>query len=145
MKYVNVCTYNSNIFQAIMTFVVKNEQGNYALLLKDLCYIIGVDIQAINQMLQLNYDTLNAENIPHLELSKIETRDNWMYINNKRERKLTDDDKYLITPDNSDALSYVLLDMIRDRSIKTDYEQTFAVILGLTVKDCFKYASQFDV
>ena len=44
MKTVDVETYDSTIFQALMTIVVKNQNDLYAITLKDLCKELQVDI-----------------------------------------------------------------------------------------------------
>ena len=144
MKSVEVETYNPDMFQAIMTIVIKNEHGEYAVLLKDLCESINVDVKAVNRMLELNYIALRNDNIPHFELSLIDQGSDWKYIQNGEQRKLTEDDKYVITLENVDALQYALLDIIREPTINTDFEERFAVILGATVKDCLMNASKFE-
>ena len=144
MKAVEVETYNPDMFQAIMTIVIKNEHGVYAVLLKDLCEMIKVDVKAVNKMLELKHIALRSDNIPHFELSLIDQESDWKYIQNGEQRKLTEDDKYVITLENADALQYALLDIIKDPSINTDFEERFAVILGATVKDCLTNASKFE-
>lgn len=144
MKAVEVETYDPKMFQAIMTIVIKNEHGEYAVLLKDLCESINVDVKAVNKMLELNYIALRSDNIPHFELSLIDHGSDWKYIQNGEQRKLTEDDKYIITLENADALPFALLDIQRDSSINTDFEERFAVILGATVKDCLMNASKFE-
>lgn len=144
MKAVEVETYNPDMFQAIMTIVIKNGHGVYAVLLKDLCEMIKVDVKAVNKMLELKYIALRSDNIPHFELSLIDQESDWKYIQNGEQRKLSDDDKYIITLENSEGLKYALLDIIRDPFINTDFEKPFAVILGASVKDCLMNASKFE-
>ena len=80
MKTVDVETYDSKIFQAIMTIVVKNQNDLYAITLKDLCKELQVDINAVNRFLELNYSALRADNLPHLELPVFNSDDTWHYI-----------------------------------------------------------------
>lgn len=144
MKEIEVETYNREMFQAIMTIMIKNEHCVYAVLLKDLCEMIKVDVKSVNRMLELNYSTLTSDNIPHYELSLIGQESDWKYIQNGKQRKLTEDDKYVITLENSEALQYALLDILRDSSINTGFEERYAVILGATVKDCLINGSKFE-
>ena len=59
--------------------------------------------------------------------------------------ELTDEeDKYIMPKGNADALPYLMLDIMRDQSIKTSYEEKFAVVLSMTLKDCLEYAHKFD-
>lgn len=48
MKTVSVETYDSRIFQAVMTIVVKNEDDSTLCSLKDLCEMIQVDVKSVN-------------------------------------------------------------------------------------------------
>lgn len=144
MKEIEVETYNPEMFQVIMTIVIKNEHNVYAVLLKDLCEMIKVDVKTVNRMLELNYNALTSDNIPHYELSLIDQESDLKYIQNGKQCKLTEDDKYVITLDNSEALQYALLNILRDSSINTDFEERFAVILGATVKDCLINGSKFE-
>ena len=144
MKTVDVETYDSTIFQALMTIVVKNQNDLYAITLKDLCEILQVDINAVNRFLELNYSALRADNLPHLELPIFNSEDTWHYIQGGGEYNVSEEDKYIMHKGNADALSYLLLDIMRDQSIETSYKEKFAVILSMTLKDCLEYAHKFD-
>ena len=144
MKTVDVETYDSKIFQALMTIVVKNQNDLYAITLKDLCEILQVDINAVNRFLELNYSALRADNLPHLELPIFNSEDTWHYIQSGGEYNVSEDDKYIMPKGNADALPYLMLDIMRDQSIKTSYEEKFAVVLSMTLKDCLEYAHKFD-
>lgn len=144
MKTVDVETYDSGIFQALMTIVVKNQNGLYAVTLKDLCEILQVDINAVNRYLELNYSSLRDNKVPHLELPQMNTIDQWRYIQGGAKYDVSEEDKYFMPKGNADALPYLLLDIMRDRSIKTSYEEKFAVVLSMTLKDCLVYAQKFE-
>lgn len=144
MKTVDVETYDSTIFQALMTIVVKNQNDLYAITLKDLCEILQVDINAVNRFLELNYSALRADNLPHLELPIFNSEDTWHYIQGGGEYNVAEEDKYIMPKGNVDALPYLMLDIMRDQSIKTSYEEKFAVILSKTLMDCLEYAHKFD-
>ena len=144
MKTVDVETYDSKIFQALMTIVVKNQNDLYAITLKDLCEILQVDINAVNRFLELNYSALRADNLPHLELPIFNSEDTWHYIQGGGEYNVSEEDKYIMPKGNVDALPYLMLDIMRNQSIKTSYEEKFAVILSKTLMDCLEYAHKFD-
>ena len=144
MKTVDVETYDSTIFQALMTIVVKNQNDLYAITLKDLCEILQVDINAVNRFLELNYSALRADNLPHLELPIFNSEDTWHYIQDGGEYNVSEEDKYIMPKGNVDALPYLMLDIMRVQSIKTSYEEKFAVVLSMTLKDCLEYAHKFD-
>ena len=144
MKTVDVETYDSTIFQALMTIVVKNQNELYAITLKDLCEILQVDINAVNRFLELNYSALRADNLPHLELPIFNSEDTWHYIQGGGEYNVAEEDKYIMPKGNVDALPYLMLDIMRNQSIKTSYEEKFAVILSKTLMDCLEYAHKFD-
>ena len=144
MKTVDVETYDSTIFQAVMTIVVKNQNDLYAITLKDLCEILQVDINAVNRFLELNYSALRADNLPHLELPIFNSEDTWHYIQGGGEYNVSEEDKYIMPKGNVDALPYLMLDIMRNQSIKTSYEEKFAVILSKTLMDCLEYAHKFD-
>ena len=144
MKTVDVETYDSTIFQALMTIVVKNQKNLYAITLKDLCEILQVDINAVNRFLELNYSALRADNLPHLELPIFNSEDTWHYIQGGGEYNVAEEDKYIMPKGNVDALPYLMLDIMRNQSIKTSYEEKFAVILSKTLMDCLEYAHKFD-
>lgn len=144
MKTVDVETYDSTVFQALMTIVVKNQNDLYAITLKDLCEILQVDINAVNRFLELNYSALRADNLPHLELPIFNSEDTWHYIQGGGEYNVSEEDKYFMPKGNADALPYLMLDIMRDQSIKTSYEEKFAVILSKTLMDCLEYAHKFD-
>ena len=144
MKTVDVETYDSTIFQALMTIVVKNQNDLYAITLKDLCEILQVDINAVNRFLELNYSALRADNLPHLELPIFNSEDTWHYIQGGGEYNVSEEDKYIMPKGNVDALPYLMLDIMRNQSIKTSYEEKFAVILSKTLMDCLEYAHKFD-
>ena len=144
MKTVDVETYDSTIFQALMTIVVKNQNDLYAITLKDLCGILQVDINAVNRFLELNYSALRADNLPHLELPIFNSEETWHYIQGGGEYNVSEEDKYIMPKGNVDALPYLMLDIMRDQSIKTSYEEKFAVILSKTLMDCLEYAHKFD-
>ena len=144
MKTVDVETYDSTIFQALMTIVVKNQNDLYAITLKDLCKKLQVDINAVNRFLELKYSALRADDLPHLELPIFNSEDTWHYIQGGGEYNVSEEDKYIMHKGNADALSYLLLDIMRDQSIETSYKEKFAVILSMTLKDCLEYAHKFD-
>ena len=144
MKTVDVETYDSTIFQALMTLVVKNQNNLYAITLKDLCEILQVDINAVNRFLELKYLALRADNLPHLELPIFNSEDTWHYIQGGGEYNVSEEDKYIMPKGNVDALPYLMLDIMRVQSIKTSYEEKFAVVLSMTLKDCLEYAHKFD-
>ena len=144
MKTVDVETYDSTIFQALMTIVVKNQNDLYAITLKDLCEILQVDINAVNRFLELNYSALRADNLPHLELPIFNSEDTWHYIQGGCEYNVSEEDKYIMPKGNVDALPYLMLDIMRVQSIKTSDEEKFAVVLSMTLKDCLEYAHKFD-
>lgn len=144
MKTVDVETYDSTIFQALMTIVVKNQNELYAITLKDLCEILQVDINAVNRFLELNYSALRADNLPHLELPIFNSEDTWHYIQGGGEYNVAEEDKYIMPKGNVDALPYLMLDIMRNQSIKTSYEEKFAVILSKTLMDCLEYAHKFN-
>ena len=144
MKTVDVETYDSTIFQALMTIVVKNQNDLYAITLKDLCEILQVDINAVNRFLELNYSALRADNLPHLELPIFNSEDTWHYIQGGGEYNVSEEDKYIMPKGDVDALPYLMLDIMRDQSIKTSYEEKFAVVLSMTLKDCLEYEHKFD-
>ena len=144
MKTVDVETYDSTIFQALMTIVVKNQNDLYAITLKDLCKKLQVDINAVNRFLELNYSALRADNLPHLELPIFNSEDTWHYIKGGGEYNVSEEDKYIMPKGNADALPYLMLDIMRNQSIKTSYEEKFAVILSKTLMDCLEYAHKFD-
>lgn len=144
MKTVDVETYDSTIFQALMTIVVKNQNDLYAITLKDLCEILQVDINAVNRFLELNYSALRADNLPHLELPIFNSEDTWHYIQGGGEYNVSEEDKYIMPKGNVGALPYLMLDIMRNQSIKTSYEEKFAVILSKTLMDCLEYAHKFD-
>ena len=144
MKTVDVETYDSTIFQVLMTIVVKNQNDLYAITLKDLCEILQVDINAVNRFLELNYSALRADNLPHLELPIFNSEDTWHYIQGGGEYNVAEEDKYIMPKGNVDALPYLMLDIMRNQSIKTSYEEKFAVILSKTLMDCLEYAHKFD-
>lgn len=145
MKAVDVETYDSKIFQALMTIVVKNQNDLYAITLKDLCKELQVDINAVNRYLELNYSALRADNVPHLELPVFNSDDTWHYIiQGGGKYNVSKEDKYIIPKGNADALPYLMLDIMKNQSIKTSYEEKFAVILSKTLMDCLEYAHKFD-
>lgn len=144
MKTVDVETYDSRIFQVLMTIVVKNQNDLYAITLKDLCKKLQVDINAVNRFLELKYSALRADDLPHLELPIFNSEDTWHYIQGGGEYNVSEEDKYIMHKGNADALSYLLLDIMRDQSIETSYKEKFAVILSMTLKDCLEYAHKFD-
>lgn len=144
MKTVNVETYDSGIFQAVMTIVVKNEDGEYAVLLKDLCEMISLDVKAVNAFLQANYVLLNKDCVPHLELSEVNSNMKWTYTQGGKTREISDEDIYMATVFTSAALPYALLDILRYPGIETKFEEKFAVILSSTVDDCLNYAPKFE-
>lgn len=144
MKTVDVLTYDSKIFQAVMTIVVKNQDGNYAVLLKDLCNMIQLDVKSVNEFMTINYTGLQADSIPHLELSKVVDSDEWYYIQGGKKREITAEDVYVVSKERSAALPYALLDLLRAQTIATNYDEKFAVILSMTLSDCLEYAPEFE-
>ena len=127
-----------------MTIVVKNQNDLYAITLKDLCEILQVDINAVNRFLELNYSALRVDNLPHLELPIFNSEDTWHYIQGGGEYNVSEEDKYIMPKGNVDALPYLMLDIMRNQSIKTSYEEKFAVVLSMTLNDCLEYAHKFD-
>lgn len=144
MKTINVETYDSRIFQAVMTIVVKNNNNEYAVLFKDLCEMINVDVQSVNNSLITNYGYYKAQNIPHLELPALNKASEWHYIQGGAKRPITNDDVFFVPQDKTAALPYALLDILRDKTIVTYYEEKFAVIFSMTLVDCLQYAPQFE-
>lgn len=143
MKSINVETYDSRIFQAVMTIVVKNN-NEYAVLFKDLCEMINVEVKSANNFLITNYGYYQAQNIPHLELPTLNKASEWHYIQGGAKRPITDDDVFFVSQDKTAALPYALLDILRDKTIVTHYEEKFAVIFSMTLVDCLHYAPQFE-
>lgn len=143
MKTINVETYDSRIFQAVMSIVVKNN-NEYAVLFKDICEMINIDVKSVNRFLTTNYGCYNAQNIPHLELPVLNNVSEWHYIQGGKKRQITNDDIFFVPEDRTAALPYALLDILRDKTIVTPYEEKFAVIFSKTLVDCLQYAPQFE-
>lgn len=144
MKTINVETYDSRIFQAVMSIVVKDSNYGYAVLFKDLCEMINIDVKSVNSFLITNYSYYNTQNIPHLELPTLNKVSEWHYIQGGAKRPITNDDMFFVPKDRTAALPYALLDILRDKTIKTPYEEKFAVIFSMTLVDCLQYAPQFE-
>lgn len=144
MKTINVKTYDSRIFQAVMTIVVKNDKNEYAVLFKDICEMINIDVKSVNSFLKTNYDYFKEQSIPHLELPITNAVNEWYYIQGGVKRPITSDDVFIVSKDCSAALPYALLDIMRNNTIETPYEEKFAVIFSMTLVDCLRYAPKFE-
>lgn len=144
MKTVCVETYDSSIFQAVMTIVVKNDNDLYAVFFKDLCDMIQVDIKTVNDFLKFNYAAMRAENVPHLELPEADSKEEWHYIQGGKKRDFADEDVFFMPKNMTAALPYALLDIMRNKGIKTSYDERFAVVLSMTLNDCLDYAPKFE-
>lgn len=144
MKTVSVETYDSSIFQAVMTIVVKNDNNLYAVFLKDLCEKIQVDIKHVNDFLKYNYAAMKADNVPHLELPVPDKKEEWHYIQGGKKRDFADEDVFFIPQNMTAALPYALLDIMRTNGINTAYDERFAVVLSMALNDCLEYAPKFE-
>lgn len=144
MKQVNVTTVNSEIFQVVMSIVVKDTTGLYSIFLKDICEILSLDVTSINEYLKYKYSSLRSLAVPHLELPLVNTDVEYFYVESGEKYIISRSDVFCITDSNHDALPYDLLDLIDESSIKTEFNKEFAVVLNMTVFDCFKYAPQFE-
>ncbi len=144
MKTVNVVTYDSRIFQSVMTIVVKNDNDLYAVFLKDLCEMIQVDIKPVNDFLKCNYAAMKADNVPHLELQVPDKKEEWHYIQGGKKRDFTGEDVFFIPQNMTAALPYALLDIMRTKGVNTAYDERFAVVLSMTLNDCLDYAPKFE-
>lgn len=143
-KEVNVETVDPKIFQAIMSIVVKDSNGQYGIFFKDLCEILSLDIDAINKYLQENYSYLNSQEVIHLELPLVNKELDYHYVQGGGKYTITDADVFYISPTNMEALPHVFLDLMRLSFIKTNYNETFAVVVNITVEDCFINAHKFE-
>lgn len=143
-KEVLVETVDSRMFQAVMTIVVKNKSGEYGIFLKDLCKILSLNINSVNKYLTDMYSYNKSQQIPHLEFAAVNINDEYYYVQGGEKYELSDTDVFYIANNDMGALPYALLDIISEPSINTNFEEKFAVVLNMTVNDCFKYASKFE-
>ena len=143
-KKVEVETVDLSLFQAVMSFVVKDSSGSYRIALKDLCKLLSIEVKAVNDMLNLSYAGMRRYEIPHLELSVMDRANEGYYILSGGQYEYSEDDVFCVTAESVYALPYALLDLIRDQNTPTSFNERFACILGMTVEDCLKYAPECE-
>ena len=143
-KEVEVETVDPELFQAIMSLVVKDADGNYLISLKDICRCLNLNVSAVNEFVTHSYEGLRRYGIPHLELSLMDKNMVAHYITSGERYELSEYDVFCVTPFSMAALPYVLLDLIKYQNIETKYDVRFACVFSLTVTDCFEYTHMFD-
>lgn len=144
-KEVLVETVDKEFFQVLMSYVVKNDNGEYKIFLKDLCAALSLNINAVNDFLKSDYSALRNQNIFHYELPMVSKPEACKYIESGKEYKYTDQDIFYISScEGVKALPFLFLNLIRNTAFNVKYNATFAVVIGMTVEDCFTYAPTFE-
>ena len=144
-KEVFVETVDKELFQVLMSYVVKNDNGEYKIFLKDLCAALSLNINAVNDFLKSEYSTLRDQNIFHYELPRVSQPEACKYIESGKEYEFSDQDVFYISSSGGiKALPFLLLNLMRNPAFRVKYNEVFAVVVGMTVEDCFTYAPNFE-
>lgn len=144
-KQVAVYTLNAELFQCIMSIVMKSDKGTYCIPFSELCRILSIDVEKANKALELKYASyVNDPVFSLLMLPTFDKSKQYVYISSGEKYNCTDVDRYCILPDNMLALPYDLLGFIQTPELKTDFNESFAVAVKSTIEDCFVYAHKFD-
>lgn len=144
-KEVLVETVDKELFQVLMSYVVKNDNGEYKIFLKDLCTALSLNINDVNKFLKLDYSTLRGQNIFHYELPMVSQPEACKYIESGKEYEYSDQDIFYISSRGGvKALPFLLLNLKRNPAFNVKYNEVFAVVVSMTVEDCFIYAPNFE-
>ena len=140
-KTVEVVTVNGNIFQCIMTVVTKNTKGEYAIFLKDIAKLLGVDIKQLNQNISLDENSYYQTQVPFIPMERVSKKDKYCYVQTGKEYEFSEDDIYWVK-NNIQAIQHRFLENIRTGFLPIDVK--FSVDFASVCKDCLEQAYLFE-
>lgn len=140
-KTAEVVTVNGDIFQCIMPVVTKNTKGEYAIFLKDIAKLLGVDIKQLNQNISLDENSYYQTQVPFIPMERVNKTDNYYYVQTGKEYEFSEDDIYWVKTYIS-ALQFRFLENIRTGFFRIDVKD--AVDFATVCKDCLEQAYLFE-
>ncbi|MCQ2301220.1 MAG: hypothetical protein MJZ94_01170 [Bacteroidales bacterium] len=140
-KTVEVVTVNGDLFQCIMTVVTKNTKGEYAIFLKDIAKLLGVDIKQLNQNISLDEGSYYQTQVPFKPMERVNRQDKYCYVQTGEKYEFSEYDIYWVMND-VEAMQYRFLENIRTGFFTFDVN--FAVNFAMVCKDCLEQAYLFE-